>query len=63
MNKINHNKITFYSDYITNSYRHIYDNILIIEYPLIHEELTAIENDLEKASTVITFNIDLGIFS
>ncbi|CAF3706752.1 unnamed protein product [Rotaria sordida] len=46
-------------DYITKSYRHIYDNVLIIEYPLIREELTIIENDLEKASTVVTFDIDI----
>ncbi|CAF3388923.1 unnamed protein product [Rotaria sp. Silwood1] len=45
-------------DYITKSYRHIYDNVLIIEYPLIREELTTIENNLEKASTIVTFNID-----
>ncbi|CAF4408540.1 unnamed protein product, partial [Adineta steineri] len=45
-------------DYITKSYRHIFDSILIIEYPLIRDELTIIENDLEKASTIMTLDIN-----
>ncbi len=62
-NTINHeNLILSSTDYITKSYRHIYDNILIIEYPLIREELIAIEKDLEKASTVMTLNIDTGMY-
>jgi hypothetical protein len=61
-NIIKIDKVHSHSDYITKSYRHIYDNVLIIEYPLIREELTLIENDLDKASTVITLNIDTGMF-
>lgn len=48
-------------DYITRCYRHIRDNVLIIEYPIIRDELTMIENDLEKANTIITWDIDSGI--
>ncbi|UJR10317.1 hypothetical protein I4U23_014523 [Adineta vaga] len=56
---INHFQQQFIDlDYITKSYRHIYDNILIIEYPLIRDELQTIEKNLDKASTIHTLNID-----
>ena len=47
-------------DYITQSYRRVFDHVLMIDYPLIREEFTGIENDLAQASTIITWNIDTG---
>ena len=52
--------LPFFSEYITKSYRHIFDHILIIEQPIIQDELTSIENNLDKASSVISLNIDRG---
>ena len=45
-------------DYITKSFRHIHDHILLIEHPLVREEFTSIEKDLEKASTAMSWAIE-----
>lgn len=44
--------------YITESYRHIYDHVLIIEHPLIRGEYESIVVDLEKMRTTFTWSID-----